>query len=233
MAGRRIVRFGRTVDGLRVASGWLTPRVNRSETVLIGATRAATHEFARQLPVKGTLGLHRLTLIQAAEEIARSRILEQQLGPLSRLGAEALAARVVHRLYQSQKLTYFAPVAKLPGFAAALALTLSDLRLAQVLPDSLDPQDDASRELRLFLTEYERELMERRLADLPLLLSQATQCTRSGDHFLLGHPLLLLDVPLASAAHIAFLRALAREQLRFLLLSRIVTSNESVLSKSV
>jgi CRISPR/Cas system-associated exonuclease Cas4 (RecB family) len=152
-----------------------------------------------------------MTLLQAAEELARSQVTAEQLGPLSRLGAEALAARVVHRLDQAGKLTYFAPVAKLPGFPAALALTLSDLRLAQVHPASLDPQHDAMRELRMFLTEYERELMERRLADLPLLLSLATQSARSSDHFLLGHPLLLLDVPLASSAHIAFLKAFAEK----------------------
>jgi CRISPR/Cas system-associated exonuclease Cas4 (RecB family) len=150
-----------------------------------------------------------MTLIQAAEELARSQVMAEQLGPLSRLGAEALAARVVHRFDQAGKLKYFAPVAKLPGFPAALALTLSDLRLAQIHPASLDSQLDAMRELGLFLTEYERELMERRLADLPLLLSLATQSARSGDHFLLGHPLLLLDVPLASSAHVAFLKALA------------------------
>jgi RecB family exonuclease len=150
-----------------------------------------------------------MTLIQVAEELARSQVMAEQLGPLSRLGAEALAARVVHRLHQAGKLKYFAPVAKLPGFPAALALTLSDVRLAQIYSASLDSQHDAMRELWLFLTEYERELTERRLADLPLLLSLATQSARSGDHFLLGHPLLLLDVPLASSAHVAFLKAFA------------------------
>lgn len=209
MKNRRIVRFLRTTDGLRAASQWLTRRVSSSETVVIGATRSAAYEFARALPVKGTLGLHCVTLIQVAEELARSQVMAEQLGPLSRLGAEALAARVVHRLNQAGKLTYFAPVAKLPGFPAALALTVSDLRLAQVHPASLDPQHDAMRELRLFLTEYELELMEHRLADLPLLLSLATQSARSGDHFLLGHPLLLLDVPLTSAAPVAFLKAFA------------------------
>jgi hypothetical protein len=209
MPDKRIATFSRTADALRTASQWLTPRVNHSESVVIASTRAAAHEFARELPVKGTLGLHCMTLIQAAEELARSRVMAQQMGPLSRLGAEALAARVVHRLNQAGKLKYFAPVAKLPGFPAALALTLSDLRLAQIHSASLDYQQDATRELRLFLTEYERELTERRLADLPLLLSLAIQSARSGDHFLLGHPLLLLDVPLASSAHIAFLKGFA------------------------
>src|SRR5438552_18040606 len=91
MADRRIVRFVRTVDGIRAASQWITPRVNRSEIVLIGATRAAAYEFARELPIKGALGLHRVTLIQAAEELARPATMDQHLVPLSRLGAEAVA----------------------------------------------------------------------------------------------------------------------------------------------
>ena len=41
-----------------------------TEIVIIGATRAAAYEFAREIPVEGSLGLHRVTLIQAAEELA-------------------------------------------------------------------------------------------------------------------------------------------------------------------
>lgn len=206
---RRIVRFVRTVDGIRAASQWITPRVNRSEIVIVGATRAAAYEFARELQVKGALGLHRVTLIQAAEELARPAMMEQHLGPLSRLGAEALSARVVHKLHDSGKLKYFSPVAKLPGFARALALTLSDLRLSHMVPESLDAQQAVTGELRLLLAEYQCELEERRLADLPLMLSLAVEFAQSGDHFLLGCPLLFLDVPLPSAAHVTLLKVLA------------------------
>ena len=145
---RHIVRFVRTVDGIRAAGQWITPRVNRSEVVVVGATRAAAYEFARELRVKGTLGLHRVTLIQAAEELARPAMMERNLRPLSRLGAEALAARVVHRLHDSGKLKYFAPVAKLPGIAGAVASTLSDLRLAHLLPENLDTQQAATDGMR-------------------------------------------------------------------------------------
>ncbi|HJU11167.1 MAG TPA: hypothetical protein VJ728_09840, partial [Candidatus Binataceae bacterium] len=209
MMDRRIVRFVRTVDGIRAASQWITPRVNRSEIVIVGATRAAAYEFARELQVKGALGLHRVTLIQAAEELARPAMMEQHLGPLSRLGAEALSARVVHKLHDSGKLKYFSPVAKLPGFARALALTLSDLRLSHMVPESLDAQQAVTGELRLLLAEYQCELEERRLADLPLMLSLAVEFAQSGDHFLLGCPLLFLDVPLPSAAHVTLLKVLA------------------------
>jgi CRISPR/Cas system-associated exonuclease Cas4 (RecB family) len=150
-----------------------------------------------------------MTLLQLAEELARPQMAQQQLAPLSRLGAEAVAARVVHRLHESGMLAYFAPVARLPGFPSALAATLSELRLAHILPETLDTQGNGARELRVLLAEYQLELEKRQLADLPLLLSLATQIAQSSAHPLLGLPLLLLDVPLPSSAHVAFLKALA------------------------
>src|SRR5579863_5826498 len=86
---------------------------------------------------RGTAGLHRNTLIQWAATLARPLMAERGLVPLSPLGIEAIAARVVHGARQEGELTYFAPVASLPGFARALARTLGELRLASVSPDRL------------------------------------------------------------------------------------------------
>ncbi len=209
MARGSIVGFRHAVDGLRTAREWIVPRVNLSEILIVGATRAAAYEFVREIPGEGSLGLHRMTLIQVAEELARSQMAQRQLAPLSRVGAEALSAHIAHRLHDSGQLEYFAPVAKLPGFAEALASTLSDLRLAKIFPEQLDADHNATRELRLLFVEYQSELEERRLADLPLLLTLATQFAQSGEHALLGCPLLLLDVPILSSAHVGFLKSLA------------------------
>jgi CRISPR/Cas system-associated exonuclease Cas4 (RecB family) len=209
MSDKCVVRFRRTVDGLRAASEWIAPRVGSSEIVIVGATRAASYEFARQISGEGSLGVHRMTLLQLAEELARPLMSQHQLGPLSRLGADAVAARVVHRLYKSGKLVYFAPVARLPGFPSALALTLADLRLAHILPEKLDSHEEAVVELSLLLAEYQLELQERRLADIALLLSLATEFARSSDHHLVGCPLVLLDIPVPSLSHIAFIKAVA------------------------
>ena len=88
---------------------------------------------------RGTAGLRRNTLIQWAASLARPRMAERGMVPLSLflLGLEAVAARIVHAARQAEELDYFAPVAGLPGFARALGRTLGELRLAGVTPEQL------------------------------------------------------------------------------------------------
>ena len=54
------------------------------------------------------------------------------LAPISRLGIEAIATRIVHAASASKKLSYFSPVAQTPGFPRALARTIAELRLQNV-----------------------------------------------------------------------------------------------------
>src|SRR5215469_7960250 len=65
----------------------------------------------------GSLGIHRLTLVQLAADLARPEMARFGLAPLTTLGVEALAARVASTLLKKKKLAYFEPVAALPGFA--------------------------------------------------------------------------------------------------------------------
>src|ERR1700678_2098260 len=106
-----------------------------TEKVLITPTHLAGEGMAHQ--IKGTAGLHRTTLVQFAAELARPQMALLGLAPLSALGAEAIAARVVHAERDSRPLAYFGSVAAMPGFARALARTLAELRLARVAPASL------------------------------------------------------------------------------------------------
>src|SRR5205823_1966909 len=122
----------------------------------------------------GSDEVHRVTLIQAATELARSAMAERGLAPLSGLGREAVAARVTQIALARTELEYFHPVAALPGFARALARTLVELRLARVNPELLPP--DLARLLDL----YQAELDERSLVDLPGLLDLATQAAATG-----------------------------------------------------
>src|ERR1019366_1396137 len=107
---------------------------------------------------------------QLAATLARPALAERGLAPLSSLGLEALAARVVHEARQDRALKYFEPGAGLPGFAAALAKTLSDLRLAGTKPEDLGSRVNArglaGGDLSVLLTRYERELSASSLADL-------------------------------------------------------------------
>src|SRR6476661_4970649 len=97
---------------VRAAGEWLA---GRAEAVVLGPTRAAA-ELARAVCAGGSMGLHRTTLGQLAAELAAPEIAERGLAPVSQLGMEAVAARVVDRLRREAKLAYFAPVVEMPGF---------------------------------------------------------------------------------------------------------------------
>src|SRR5262249_5145240 len=100
----------------------------------------------------GSAGVYRFTLVQLAAELSRGRMAELGLAPISNLGLQALAARVVHRAIHAGKLEYFKPVASLPGFSRALARTLNDLRVGGIAVQEL------SGDLAVLLDYYEAEL---------------------------------------------------------------------------
>jgi len=156
----------------------------------------------------GIAGLHRTTLIQFAAELARPEMAFRGLAPLSSLGVEAIAARVIHAERESRPLAYFESVAAMPGFARALARTLGELRLARVLPESLRKTGTPGEDLARLLTRYSSELDARSLADLSRVFELAGEAK---SHRWLGLPLLFLDVPLDSLAHREFFRSIAEQ----------------------
>jgi len=130
------------------------------------------------------------------------------IAPLSALGVEALAARVVHAERAERPFTYFEAVAPMPGFARALARTLGELRLAWVTPASLIDTGAPGPDMARLLTRYTDELQARSLADLSRIFELAQA---AGSHRWLGLPLLFLDVPLDSHAHREFFRVLVNQ----------------------
>jgi CRISPR/Cas system-associated exonuclease Cas4 (RecB family) len=132
---------------------------------------------------------------------------ERGLAPLGSLGLEALATRVAHEARQERKLRYFDPVATLPGFAAALARTLSELRLAGTAAEELvsgGENGPARADLGLLLTRYQQELSAGSLADLATIFDLAGDPAER-----MGLPLLLLDTSLDTRAHRVFFARLA------------------------
>lgn len=156
--------------------------------------------------IGGIGGLHRTTLVQFAAELARPEMARRGLAPLSALGVEAIAARVIHAERGSRPFSYFEAVAAMPGFARALARTLSELRLARVAPSSLRETGAPGEDLARLLTRYALELEDRSLADLAGVFEMAAEAR---SHRWLGLPLLFLDTPLDSFAHREFFRYLA------------------------
>jgi len=129
---------------------------------------------------------------------------ERGLTPLSTLGLEAVTARVAHAASREGLLRYFAPVSALPGFARALARTLSELRLARIRTNELDSRGLAGADLGRLLGRYQEELAARSLADLASIFELA-----GGAAERIGLPLLLLDVRLETQASREFFERLA------------------------
>lgn len=175
-----------------------------SEVVLISSSYLAGEGIAYR--TNGIGGLHRTTLVQFAAELARPEMARLGLAPLTSLGVEALAARVIHIERERRAFSYFEGVAAMPGFARALARTLAELRLAQATPESLKRTGAPGEDLARLLARYASEVEERRLADLSRVFALAEEARA---HRWLGLPLLFLDVPLDSYAHRRFFRHIA------------------------
>jgi len=176
--------------------------------VVVAPTRAAAAEIAAHAFRVGCQGVHALTLAQLAAQLAAQPMGRLALAPISRLGIEALAARIVHASATAQRLSYFTPVAQTPGFARALAKTITELRLQNVAAPALADTGPPGRDLAHLLRLYEHELAERSVADLPMLLQLASDEAARGAHRFTRLPLLLLGIAVESAAHERLLAAL-------------------------
>src|ERR1700675_7706 len=78
------------------------------EKILVAPTYLAGEGIAHR--VKGIGGLHRTTLVQFAAELARPEMTRLGLAPLSALGVEAIAARVIHAERSLRPFAYFEAV---------------------------------------------------------------------------------------------------------------------------
>ncbi|HEX8802155.1 MAG TPA: hypothetical protein VF772_26265, partial [Terriglobales bacterium] len=186
-----------------------------SEVAIVSSSRTAADDFVRTLANEkvATLGLHRFSLIQLAVRIARLELARQGLAPLTADGAAALAVRCVFSVRTKPGLKFFGPVADKPGFAAAMASTISELRASGVKPPDLAHLGDRGSDVAALLAEYDAQLRSGSLADITGVFNLATELVSSGSATKGSHPILLLDVPIASLAERQFLNALASKHL--------------------
>ena len=187
-----------------------------SEALLIAPSRGAADDFARRCCPTGVLGLHRMTLNQLAAGLATPRMVAAGRAPASRLGVEAMVARVVHLLRKDGKIPYFAPVSDMPGFSKALATTLTELRLEGAASRDLLAAGERGKDLSGLLALYESTLDETALADLAMLLRLGAAAATEGAHRFAGLPMILVDPPLDSALSRELLRALVAHSPRVL-----------------
>ena len=211
MNSRTLVRSRSNEKLLSRAAVFLAAQTDASEVVVVAPTRAAANELALAAFPNGCQGIHALTLTQLAVNLAAQPVGQRSLAPISRLGIEALCARVVHAAEASKSLHYFSPVAQTPGFARALAKTISELRQQGVSLEQLAGIGAAGRDLANLVNLYEQELEQRSLADLPLLFRLAIQQASHGKHRFTGLPLVLVDLAIESRAQQLFIAAVVEK----------------------
>lgn len=179
--------------------------------LVIGASRAAADEFAFKAASRrgGLFNVVRVGYAELAAKLALPTLARRGLSPTGGLGVEAIAARAAFTTHAAGRLTYFAPVADLPGFPRALSRTLSELRLGQVTAGEVSQVPDAGADLAELLRAVEAESHLVGAVDRAQLLETASAAA-GDDHTLVRDALLLfLDVPVATAADARFFSTVA------------------------
>jgi ATP-dependent helicase/nuclease subunit B len=196
---------------IRRAQRWLESRAAAEEVLIVGATLDAANQLAREVAKKkgAAFGWHRLTLPQSAFAIAAPILAARGLTPLSRIGAGALVARLVHRMNAEGRLKHYQSVAMTPGFPRAVAGVIAELRLARISRGAIA---GCAPDLEPLAEAYEAELKEAGLTDWPgvlALASEAASAVGGNKPRLIGLPMLLLDVPIGNDAELIFVDSLA------------------------
>ncbi len=178
---------------------------------IVAATRGAADDFARSIARTrpATIGLSRFSLTQLAARIAGPRLAGAGVAPASALALEAVAARAAFEAQRHDRLSVLSAIADTPGFPRALTHTLGDLRMASVPLEHVRGGADKAAtavDLSHLVEESEQELAEAHVADRARLFDVA----RGGvaEDRTLAHPLILLDVDVASQMELAFVHAL-------------------------
>ena len=225
MAARRIVK-SRSHGRLLAEAASAFP--HEPEKIVIVPNVAAGERWAHALP-QGALGLHRLSLVSWAALLSKQYLAEKNLAPAGALALEAVAARALHRAHRAGELTYFAPVATLPGFARALARTLQEVRLAGARSQDLVRKGEAGADLGRLLDRYREELEAAELADLANVFEWADKAVDDpAGHAFVGLPIVALDIALDTAAHRTFFREVVAKAPAVLALA---SSNAEVLEE--
>ena len=197
-------------ERIEAVLGFLAALPAGGEALVVAATRDAADDLVRRRTARVgvTFGLHRATLVHLALRVATAEMARRQATPTGMLGAEALAARVTFEALGAGALEYFAPVARFPGFARALASTLAEVRGAGAAIDALAGTGRPGRDVAELLARFEAACRSAGLADRAAILELAREALSDGAAPLAGIPVALLDVSVHSKAEEAFVAAL-------------------------
>ena len=201
-------------ERLAAAGAFLERVPPATEVLIVAGTRDAADDLARRVTAArgATFGLHRASLMQLAVRLAAAEMARLGVAPATALGAEAVAARVAFEALGARALGYFAPVARFPGFAQALAATLGELRLGGVAPAALARLDGPARDVADLARRFEAQLEDGKVADRSALLEIAARAVEGDAGGTLRRmPMLLLDVPINGPVERDFIHALTKD----------------------
>lgn len=180
--------------------------------LLVGASRSAADELAFTVAEArgGLFGLTRLGFHELATRLALPRLARLGLSPTGGLGAEAIAARAAFDAADAGRLSYLAPIGHLPGFPRSLSRTLAELRLARVTPAEVRKVDQVGSDLADLLARADDEARKAGTVDRARLLDVAVETLEQDPSIVAGSALVLLDVPVITAADRRLVTALTR-----------------------
>lgn len=179
--------------------------------LVVGASRAAADELALDLArAAGALvGVTRMSFAELATRVALPVLAERLVTPGSALGVEAMVARASFDARDAGELAYFEPVADLPGFPRAAARTLAELQLAGVAPEAVAAVDRVGPDLAALARRLSDEAARSGAVSRADVIATAAARIAGSPDVLPARHVLLLDVPIASAAERRLLSALA------------------------
>ena len=208
----RILTSASTSTRLAAARQFVLEASPATETLVVSATRGAADDFARDLSRArsgATFGLYRFSLTQLAARLATPLLARDRVTPTTALGMQAVAARALFDARTDGNLTYFAPVASMPGFPRALARTLDDLALAGVSPAAIRPLAPVGGDLANLFERLEEQLESAGGVNRAAFLRTAARAvTENSDQFSRCR-LVLLDVPVTNQTERDLIAALA------------------------
>ncbi len=178
---------------------------------MVGATRAAADELVIGLARESgaVVGVSRASFGEFAMKLALPVLADRLVSPGGTLGAEAMATRAAFEADHAGELSYFGPVAGLPGFPRALARTLAEVQQAGVGAPSLAGLKPAGADLAALLERVTAESTRAGTVDRATTLTIAAERLRADRATLGATHVLLLDVPVTTRAERAVVAALA------------------------
>jgi hypothetical protein len=208
-------RFPVVVDAsaavrLAAARGFLDQHA-AAGALVVGATRASADELALAMTRdRGALiGVSRMSFAELATRLALPALAERLVAPGGALGAEAIATRAAFDAHAAGELSYFGPVADLPGFARAAARTIGELQLAGVDAAAVHDVSHVGPDLAALLGRAAAEGAAAGTVTRAETFAVAAGRLRNDPGALPAPAVLLLDVAITSAAERHLFEALA------------------------